>query len=102
MSNEFNKILEDFDKGESYFGLSDYFILGEDLTIIKALGAQLSIYTDLVFDNSPYHKGMKIEISVEALAGLGKAIMRIAEQMDDKIDLLDDRCVFKPRILKDE
>ena len=98
MTKEFDEILEAFEKGGNKFGLSDYCILGEDLTIIKALGEQLTIYTDIISHNDHYHKGMYIEISIDALSGLGKAIMRIAEQMDDKIDLLDERCVFEPRI----
>lgn len=102
MSNEFNKILEAFDKRESFFALSDYFILGEELTIIKALGAQLSIYNDLLLHNNHSQKDMKIEIPIHVLSGLGKAIMRIAAQMDDKINLLEKRCFLKPRVLKDE
>ncbi|MDH3976305.1 MAG: hypothetical protein OEV42_18725 [Deltaproteobacteria bacterium] len=94
---EFKEILEEFEKGESAFDLTDYFILGEDLSIIKALGEQLTLYSDITGQNGPYHKGMNIEISIDALSGLGKAIIKIAELINKKIEIIDKRFPLKSR-----
>ena len=98
---EFKKILDEFEKGAVAIDLTDYFILGEDLSIIKALGEQLTLYSDITDQNGSYHKGMNIEISIDALSGLGKAIIKIAELINKKIEIIDKRFPLKSREERD-
>lgn len=94
---EFRELVEAFEKGEDDFALSDYFILGEEADLIKALGEQLTLYTYLISDNGCYKKGMNVQIPLDALWGLGKMIIRVGEQMDEKIETLDKMFSFEVR-----
>lgn len=98
MTKEFEERLETIEKEEElYMALGDYDILGEELALIKAMGDQLTLYSDIISLNDSYKKGMHIQVSIDALWGLGKVIIKLVEQMNDKINILDERYDFKIR-----
>ncbi|MDH3975583.1 MAG: hypothetical protein OEV42_14995 [Deltaproteobacteria bacterium] len=94
---EFKELVEIFEKGENDLALGDYLILGEESALIKAMGEQLALYTYLISDNGCYKKGMHVQIPLDALWGLGRMIIKIGEEMDEKINILDERFLLKIR-----
>lgn len=98
MTKEFQERLEGFTKDEELFlALSDYDILGEELALIKAMGEQLKLYSDIISHNGSYKEGMHIQVSLNALWGLGTMITKVSEQMKGKINVLDERYDVKVR-----
>ncbi|MDH3975096.1 MAG: hypothetical protein OEV42_12520 [Deltaproteobacteria bacterium] len=90
MVKEFQQLLKTIEKGErSPFALSDFDVLGEDLFLIKTIGDQLMLYTDVINECGAGRKDIYIHISLDTLWGMGQMLKRLTEQIDEKIDVLD-------------
>jgi len=90
--------LELYKKGEEkYLALSDYHILGEELAIIKAFADQLTLYCAIV----PYDRENKrtdhIEMPTDTLWGVGQAIIRLIEELQTKLMILDKGFILRMR-----
>jgi len=92
MIKDFEEQLELYKKGkEKYLALSDYHVLGEELAIIKAFADQLTLYCAIVPYDPENKRTDHIEMPTDTLWGVGQAIIRLIEELQTKLIILDEQ-----------
>ena len=92
MIKDFEEQLELYKKGEEkYLALSDYHILGEELAIIKAFADQLTLYCTIAPYDSKNKRTDHIQMPTDTLWGVGQAIIRLIDELQTKLLMLDEQ-----------
>ena len=90
MDKELQQLMKEMKKGEkSPFALSDFCALGEDLFLIKTIGDQLMLYTDIISECDAGKKEIFIPMSSETLWGIGQMLKNLTGKIDETIAFLD-------------
>ena len=95
MTEELEELIEDLKKDKtSFFALSDFNVLGEDIFIIKSIGDQLTLYTNIIgscnCNCDTNKKDVHIQISSDTLWGIGQMIWNLTKQLEKKMKMIDD------------